>query len=92
MKPDPTEEFVCPNCGEPVPAKAKSCPECGSDENTGWNEQTYLDGVSLPYADDEDDDPPQADPDAAPKVNWGLALVAGGLLIVSLLVFLVGWL
>ena len=47
--------FVCPNCGAEVPMKAKSCPECGSDENTGWSEDTYLDGISLP---DEDDDDP----------------------------------
>lgn len=91
MSADSGEEFLCPNCGEPVPAKARSCPECGSDENTGWSEQTYLDGVSLPYADDDDEDePPQADPDAPPKTNWGLALIAGGILVVSLLIFLVG--
>jgi hypothetical protein len=46
-------DFVCPNCGADVAGGAKSCPECGSDENTGWSEDTYLDGVSLP---DEDDD------------------------------------
>lgn len=51
--------FVCPNCGADVPSKAKSCPECGSDENTGWSEDTYLDGVSLPY---EDDDIPEDTP------------------------------
>jgi len=44
--------FNCPNCGEPVPWKAKACPHCGSDENTGWSENTYLDSVDL-Y--DEDD-------------------------------------
>lgn len=47
-------DFVCPNCGADVPGGAKSCPECGSDERTGWSEDTYLDGVSLP---DEDDEP-----------------------------------
>ncbi len=39
--------FTCPICGEDVPDKAKSCPHCGSDENTGWSEKTYLDGVDL---------------------------------------------
>ena len=38
----------CPNCGEAVPAGAKSCPHCGSDERSGWNDDTYLDGVDLP--------------------------------------------
>lgn len=51
-------DFVCPNCGADVPGGAKSCPECGSDERTGWSEDTYLDGVTLP---DEDDDLPEAE-------------------------------
>jgi len=43
--------FSCPNCGGDVPAKAAACPHCGSDENTGWSEQTYLDGLDLPEHD-----------------------------------------
>jgi len=27
--------------------KAKACPHCGSDENTGWSENTYLDGIGM---------------------------------------------
>lgn len=46
------EDFVCPHCGADLPGGAKFCPECGSDENTGWSEDTYLDGVSLPGEDD----------------------------------------
>ncbi|MCB9496778.1 MAG: zinc ribbon domain-containing protein [Fibrobacteria bacterium] len=48
--------FVCPNCGAELPASAKFCPECGSDDRTGWSEDTYLDGVTLPG--EEDDVPP----------------------------------
>ena len=44
--------FSCPNCGGVVPYGAKACPDCGSDEKTGWSEQTYLDGIGL--YDDED--------------------------------------
>jgi len=44
---------VCPNCGEPLPPKARACPACGSDENTGWSDSTYLDGIDLPLDDDE---------------------------------------
>jgi len=39
---------ICPNCGAEVPPKAKSCPECGSDEQTGWSEQTRYDSLDLP--------------------------------------------
>jgi uncharacterized membrane protein YvbJ len=44
--------FICPICGEEVPVKAKACPQCGSDEKTGWSENTYLDGIDL-YGEDE---------------------------------------
>ena len=40
--------FVCPNCGVDVPIKAKACPDCGSDENTGWSEDTMYDALDLP--------------------------------------------
>ncbi len=39
--------FNCPNCGAEVPIKAKSCSDCGSDENTGWSEDTMYDGLDL---------------------------------------------
>jgi uncharacterized membrane protein YvbJ len=44
---------VCPNCGAEVPPDAKACPECGSDEQTGWSEQARYDSLDLP---DEDFD------------------------------------
>lgn len=44
---------VCPNCGAEVPPKAKACPECGSDEQTGWSEKAHADNLGLP---DEDFD------------------------------------
>ena len=46
--------FLCPGCGGEVPAKARACPHCGSDENTGWSETAYLSELGVdPY--DEDD-------------------------------------
>jgi len=45
--------FVCPVCGALLPANAKSCRDCGSDDTTGWSENTYMDGIDLPFDDDE---------------------------------------
>ena len=39
---------VCPNCGAAVPARARACPECGADEQTGWSEEARTDGLDLP--------------------------------------------
>jgi len=39
---------ICPNCGAEVPRNAKACPECGSDEETGWSEEASTDGLDLP--------------------------------------------
>jgi hypothetical protein len=40
--------FSCPVCGSDVPRHAKSCPECGACEKSGWSEDRYLDGLDLP--------------------------------------------
>jgi hypothetical protein len=45
---------VCPHCGERIRRDAGSCRHCGSDERTGWSDDTYLDGIDLP--DDHDYD------------------------------------
>jgi len=42
---------TCPHCGADVPANAKACPGCGSDESTGWSEQAEADGLDLPQDD-----------------------------------------
>jgi hypothetical protein len=39
---------VCPNCGAEVPCNAKACPDCGSDETTGWSETAYASRLGLP--------------------------------------------
>ena len=39
---------VCPVCGAVVPEKAKACPECGSDEDTGWSDEGRADSLGLP--------------------------------------------
>lgn len=42
---------ICPHCGAEVPKNAKACPECGSDETTGWSEETASGGLDLPDQD-----------------------------------------
>jgi len=39
---------ICPHCGAEVPRNAQACPECGSDEETGWSEQARYDALDLP--------------------------------------------
>lgn len=45
---------VCPNCGASVPVGARACPECGSDEETGWSEESAYGGGALPEEFDYD--------------------------------------
>ncbi len=41
-------DFVaCPYCGGTIKRNAKACPHCGSDDQTGWSERTYLDGIDI---------------------------------------------
>ena len=39
---------ICPNCGELVPEKARSCPECGADEETGWSDRAQAQRLGVP--------------------------------------------
>jgi hypothetical protein len=48
--------MICPHCGAEVPPKAKACPECGSDEQTGWSEDAQTGGLDLPEANFDYDD------------------------------------
>lgn len=83
---------TCPNCGAEVPRRAKACPECGSDETTGWSDRATTQSLDLP--DDEfnyDDFVEREFGSAKPKpqpVKWMWWLVAVGLLVVFVLTFL----
>jgi hypothetical protein len=46
--PGRNEVRECPHCGAEIPAKALACPECGSDEQTGWSEAAATEGLDLP--------------------------------------------
>lgn len=83
----PSPPEVCPQCGALVPRRARACPECGSDEQTGWSERAHAQRLGLP--DDEFDydefvkeefgeaQPAKLKP---PGVKWLWWLVALGLL------------
>jgi hypothetical protein len=43
-----TSPETCPNCGAEVPPNSAACPECCSDERTGWSEAARTDGLDLP--------------------------------------------
>jgi RNA polymerase subunit RPABC4/transcription elongation factor Spt4 len=79
------DEFICPVCGAEVPARAKACPECGSDEKTGWSDNTMYDGTGI-------EDPEEFDyedwkrregiaPVRKPGIGWLWWLVAVGLFV-----------
>ena len=72
--------FICSNCGAEVPSRALACPECGSDDQTGWSEDTLYDGLDLPDLEEPGTTP-------QPSHNQGrlfILIVA----IISILVFL----
>ncbi len=84
---------VCPNCGAEVPRNAKACPECGSDEETGWSEQARYDSLALP---DENFDYNEftkrefGGGKAIPRgVHWFWWLIAAALLVSLLLALIV---
>ena len=39
---------ICPECGAIVPRKARACPDCGADEQTGWSERAQAQRLGLP--------------------------------------------
>ena len=47
---------ICPNCGTLIPERARVCPECGSDEETGWNDRPTEQRLGISDPDDFDAD------------------------------------
>lgn len=58
----------CANCGAALPARAKSCPECGADERTGWRETDLYDGIDL--ADEAWGENPEDSPPPPRELPW----------------------
>ena len=67
----PTPE-ECGQCGSPIPRGALACPECGADEETGWDANPYLPDegdLDLPDYLTEDYDPARDGP-VLPDATW----------------------
>jgi len=77
--------FPCQNCGLNVPQKAKACPHCGSDEKTGWSEQTYLDGLGI--YDEEDYQNTLYNEGLRPKPKSGKGTLLTIIVIILLILF-----
>jgi hypothetical protein len=83
---------VCPNCGAEVPPRTKACPECGSDEQTGWSEEARQDGLDLPDVNFDYDDFVKREFGGTKPVPhgihwfwWLIALLLAGLLLILFL-------
>jgi RNA polymerase subunit RPABC4/transcription elongation factor Spt4 len=80
---------TCPNCGAIVPPKAKACPQCGADDQTGWSDSATADRLGIP--DDnfdynrfvrEEFGPPTAKPRGIRWLWWATAIALVGLFLV----------
>jgi len=83
---------ICPNCGAEVPPNAKACPECGSDETTGWSEKVHADNLNLPDEEFDYDEFVKEEfghgatrPRGISWLWWVVSLLLVGLLLYSLL-------
>jgi uncharacterized membrane protein YvbJ len=74
--------FSCPVCGADLKNSAKACYNCGSDDKTGWSEDSYLDGIELPFEDDEYEElrDKEFNNSSKNKLNW--VTITGFILIV----------
>ncbi len=85
---------VCPNCGAEVLPGAKACPECGSDEQTGWSEEARYAHLGLPDEDFDYDEFVRKEFGPEPVKPHGIAwfwwVIALFLVILAAVVFLSG--
>ena len=86
MKPD-----YCPVCGAEVPQRAKACPECGADGQTGWSEEAKYDQLGIPDDSFNYDDYVKREFSGEPprrKLQWLWLIAAAALLLAFLSVFI----
>jgi uncharacterized membrane protein YvbJ len=84
---------VCPNCGAEVPPNSKACPECGSDESTGWSEEARSGALDPPEEKFDYDDFVKREFEKEPAVprgiHWFWWLVAILILAAFVIAFLI---
>ena len=90
--------FICPHCHAELDPDARVCPECGSDDETGWAEHADKWGADIPTGYSTDDEFDYEDfirrefPSGPARIlglNKGIFwLLAAGLAAIALLVFL----
>lgn len=88
MKNKKDDKVGCPHCGAEISRNAKSCPECGSDEKTGWSDQTYMDEIDIGMDESEYEDLKSKEfggERSTKKISWQM-IVAG----IVLIAFIVG--
>ena len=84
--------MVCPNCGAEVPPRAKACPECGSDEQTGWSTEAETGGLDLPEEQFDYDDFVKREFGAKSPVPRGIHWFWWLVAVIVVIVFLLFWL
>ncbi len=84
-KPD-EDYFVCPNCGTEVGLSAKVCPECGADDETGWNADAFKFGTVVQPEEDFDYEETLRRHEGRKSFSLGKVIVAM-LLLISVLIY-----
>lgn len=74
---------ICPHCGALLKKNAISCPECGSDEKTGWSDQASADWLLPDY-----DEIVANEFNEVPKKNQKIFIISIVLLIVFIITLL----
>ena len=78
---------ICPHCGAEIPPRAKACPACGSDEETGWSDGSYTPDLGIPEENFDYDDyvkkefSPTVKPHGLAWIWWATAILLLVLLI-----------
>ena len=68
--------FTCPVCSADVPRAAKSCPECGACDKSGWSDEARYDGLDLPDLDGDPSFRPTSRRSAKDFFVWLVAVLA----------------